>query len=190
MKLKSLLAALPILVTGISVSQVASADDWGCEVLLCLSDPRGPTTESECRPPIEKLWEHLAKGRSFPTCSLAGNASSGSGSFAKQIRDAYDPCPDGLIPTGGYIAQSDSTNPRDWRRLQYAASSMGKNVGFFNGNLGPRACVGNKLGNYTVGYSDERVTVSVFDNVVWQQPQNPRAIDVYIDGKLHKRVRY
>lgn len=46
------------------------ADDWGCQVMLCLSDPRGATTEKECVPPMKKLWRHLAQGKPFPTCDL------------------------------------------------------------------------------------------------------------------------
>lgn len=52
------------------ICPLAHADDWGCQVLLCMSDPRGPTTEKECVPPMEKLWRHLAKGGRFPTCDL------------------------------------------------------------------------------------------------------------------------
>ena len=53
-------------------SGIARGDDWGCEVLLCLSNPGGATEFAECRSPIEKLWSHLAKGRSFPICSGVG----------------------------------------------------------------------------------------------------------------------
>ncbi len=52
------------------------ADDWGCQVLLCLSDPRGPETESECKPPIEKLWNALEHGKPFPTCDLNSSAAN------------------------------------------------------------------------------------------------------------------
>jgi len=48
----------------------AFADAWGCQVLLCLADPRGPETEAECKPPIEKLWNALEHGKPFPTCDL------------------------------------------------------------------------------------------------------------------------
>lgn len=48
----------------------AHADSWGCQVMLCLSDPRGPETEGGCVPPIEKLWDELAHGHPFPTCDL------------------------------------------------------------------------------------------------------------------------
>lgn len=48
----------------------AHADDWGCEVLLCLSNPAGPTAVSQCIPPIRKLWRSLARGHAFPTCLM------------------------------------------------------------------------------------------------------------------------
>lgn len=57
-------------------STVAWADDWGCQVLLCLSNPGSPTEYAECRPPIERLWSHLAKGHSFPICSSVGFIAS------------------------------------------------------------------------------------------------------------------
>lgn len=194
MKLRKLLLAAPIMTAAISFSQVAHADDWGCEVLLCLSDPRGPTTESECRPPIEKLWRHLAKGRSFPSCSLAGSADDGSGSFARRVYDPYDPCPEGLVPAAGYVAQSDSSDYRQWRRLSYNWSNEGReldNDAHSTLNQGQRACVGKAIGRYSANQGNEdTVPVTVYDNVVWQKRQNPRAIDVYIDGQLHQRVRW
>ena len=53
----------------LSSSQNARADDWGCQVILCLSNPGGPTQYAQCRPPVKKLWRWLARGKSFPTCS-------------------------------------------------------------------------------------------------------------------------
>lgn len=178
-------------------SQTAKADDWGCQVLLCLSDPRGPTTESECKPPIHKLWDHLRKGKPFPSCAMATNSRTGKRSYAQLVYDPYDPCPDGTKPAGGYIAQSQSADRKDWRRLQYAFSTHGRRYdsggawNMYEGN-GPRACVGNHLGTYSVyrGNDDSNISVQVYDQVVWQQPQNPRAIDVFIDEVFHHRVRY
>ena len=73
----------------------ARADNWGCQVILCLSNPGGPTQYSECRPPVEKLWRWLAKGRSFPTCSGAGFQAS---------RPFYEPyhCNTGYRLSTGY----------------------------------------------------------------------------------------
>jgi hypothetical protein len=73
----------------------ARADEWGCKVILCLSNPVGPTQYAECRPPIEKLWRALAKGHSFPTCSGVGFQAS---------RPRYQPyyCNDGYRLTTRY----------------------------------------------------------------------------------------
>ena len=54
-------------------AQPAYADDgWGCQVVLCLATPGSPTTYAECVPPITKLWNVLATGGSFPTCTGVG----------------------------------------------------------------------------------------------------------------------
>lgn len=73
----------------------ARADDWGCQVILCLSNPGGPTQYAECRPPIQKLWRELAKGHSFPACSGVGFQAS---------RPGYEPyfCSDGYRLTTRY----------------------------------------------------------------------------------------
>ena len=54
----------------------ASANDLGCQVLLCLSNPGGATQYPACVPPMVKLWEHLALGGSFPGCSGGGVANT------------------------------------------------------------------------------------------------------------------
>jgi hypothetical protein len=73
----------------------ARADDWGCQVILCLSNPGGSTQYAECQPPIHKLWSELAKGHSFPTCSGVGFQAS---------RPGYEPyfCNDGYRLTTRY----------------------------------------------------------------------------------------
>lgn len=60
-------------VAAIGKPAIALADGWGCQVLLCLSDPRGPETEKECVPPIEKLWDALRHGNPFPTCDFGSS---------------------------------------------------------------------------------------------------------------------
>lgn len=49
------------------------SSDWGCQVLLCLSNPKGPEAVSECVPPIERLWEALWNGDGMPSCDTNGN---------------------------------------------------------------------------------------------------------------------
>ncbi len=54
----------------------AQANDLGCQVLLCLSNPGGATQYGACVPPMVKLWERLALGGSFPGCSGGGVAKT------------------------------------------------------------------------------------------------------------------
>lgn len=81
----SLLVAV-VLVT-LLPGQRALADGWGCQVLLCLSDPRGPESEKECVPPIEKLWDALRHGNPFPTCDLVASLAS----LPADLIDAFEP---------------------------------------------------------------------------------------------------
>ena len=65
--------AMPIAgVVTVAAPQPAYASDWGCQVILCLATPGSPTTYAECVPPITRLWQVLAVGGSFPSCSGVG----------------------------------------------------------------------------------------------------------------------
>lgn len=44
------------------------ASKWGCECMLCMSNPGGAKQFKECQPPIRKLEAHLARGGRFPQC--------------------------------------------------------------------------------------------------------------------------
>jgi len=66
-KMKKYLAAVSL----IAAMSPVHADDWGCEVLLCLANPAGPLAAAACVPPIKKLWRELARGHAFPTCLTA-----------------------------------------------------------------------------------------------------------------------
>ena len=74
MKTKTFVLAATLL----GLSGAARADDWPCEVVLCLANPQGPMAVQECVPPIKKPWKHLAKGKSFPYCEMNSNSSSGN----------------------------------------------------------------------------------------------------------------
>ena len=177
------------------------ASDYGCKVLLCLANPAsngGPKGVAECVPPINQLYHDLRKGRPFPTCDLAdGNDGS---SYARQVFDPYDPCPAPLqaAARGAYVVQgqkpAQSSLSKRWE---------GHSTYTLNGHPqiseprisgedspGHRACVGKPVGSYTLGSYEDSYTVSVFDKVVWQTAQNPRAIDVFIDNQWQQRVRW
>lgn len=55
-----------------AIPQPAFASDWGCQVILCLATPGSPTQYAACVPPITKLWNALALGGGFPTCTGVG----------------------------------------------------------------------------------------------------------------------
>ena len=65
-----------------ALTQPVLAADWGCEVLLCLSNPAGPTAVSQCVPPITKLWDELKKGNPFPSCAMGSSSGSAGGAAA------------------------------------------------------------------------------------------------------------
>lgn len=72
--MKALVAAGGAFLLAVAVSPTtAQSSQWGCEVLLCLSNPGGPTQYSACQPPIERLWRVLERGGSFPSCSEANS---------------------------------------------------------------------------------------------------------------------
>lgn len=148
----------------------ARAGDWGCEVILCLSNPGGPTQYAECRSPVEKLWRELAEGRPFPSCSGVGFHASQSG---------YEPyyCDEGYrlafrYGDRGREAICVSITPRTVPHNECYADRDGAE--FFTGqhrNGGERPC---------------RRYVTTRPNV---RPQ-PHYVDVTIDGVGKQRVWY
>ncbi|WP_425572695.1 hypothetical protein [Paraburkholderia heleia] len=90
-----------MLLAGASISapSVAHADDWGCQVLLCLSNPGGPEQYSECVPPIEKLWSALRHGDPFPACDFRTGGSQGTFATNTFASGAY--CREDLLYWGG-----------------------------------------------------------------------------------------
>ncbi len=179
----------------------AHASEYGCKVLLCLANPAfngGPKGVAECVPSIDQLFHDLRKGRPFPTCELA-DGNNGS-SYARMVFDPYDPCPAPLQPAapGAHVVQGQRKaakgNPQ-WRGESGAytikgQSQVSERTSDDGDSPGVRACVGKLVGTFSTGSYDDSYAVSVFDKVVWQLPQNPRAIDVFIDHAWQQRVRW
>ncbi|WP_144155279.1 hypothetical protein [Paraburkholderia sp. BCC1885] len=78
---------------------LARADDWGCQVLLCLANPGGPEQYSECVPPIERLWSALRHGDAFPTCDFGTGGSQGTSASNTFASAGY--CREDLLHWGG-----------------------------------------------------------------------------------------
>ncbi|CAJ5662019.1 secreted protein [Burkholderia pseudomallei] len=85
--------------TSVLVPCVAHGDDWGCQVLLCLSNPGGPEQYGACVPPIERLWSALRHGDPFPTCDFGAGGSHGTSLTNTFASGAY--CREDLLYWGG-----------------------------------------------------------------------------------------
>ena len=68
MQLRLIAMVTPMLAMS-APSTPALANDLGCQILICLSNPGGATQFSACVPPMAKLWQKLATRASFPGCS-------------------------------------------------------------------------------------------------------------------------
>lgn len=198
---------LAVVVLMFGVTSMAHADDdmWGCEVLLCLSNPAGPTAVGECVPPITKLWKHLAKGHSFPSCGLA-QGNDDTQNYARQVYDAFDPCSMTSMDEApqGYVAEG--TKKQSNQRWSIGASNFNLTKSpAFNGKYWAeygggdssyetqaKACVKGFSGSYTYGASRDNsgTTVNVYQQVAWQKAKSPRAIDVFVNGKQFTRVHW
>ncbi|ENN85543.1 hypothetical protein RHSP_06950 [Rhizobium freirei PRF 81] len=159
----------------ISISN-ARADDWGCQVILCLSNPGGPTQYAECRLPIQKLWSELAKGHSFPTCSGVGFHSSRSG---------YEPyyCDAGYQLSGSYGARGLEATCVSTSLRRVSNSPCSYDRGSYGGDtssvLSPRwQREGGRL--QCMGYPIVRPNMRA----------QPHYVDVTIDGVGQQRVWY
>lgn len=188
------------------------ADEWGCKVLLCLSNPSGPTAERECVPPIERLWDHLHRGGSFPTCQLSdGSGSAAAGTYVRQRVTHYDPCPAGTIALapGARAASSQEAQQRrnrfgrDELYVATYATGIGSGDGFWpqavatgTAGLPPKVCVGTRTGTaWGEAPNDDgtvaTVPVELYDRVVRLPAHaSPRVIEVYVDNTLAQRVRW
>lgn len=180
--------------------------DWGCEVLLCLSDPNGPTNEPACRPPIERLWAHLKKGGKFPECKMA--TGSNGRSYAQPLFSYYDPCPGGTSELGvAEFAQlsgtAAGTPPSAGNASNYTYGSInvlywgiGDGTGFgpnMRDNEAPadKVCVSGYRGNTIVQNGEDIYNVRVYDNIyLVPAASTPNAIDVFIDDSFYRRVRW
>lgn len=174
--------------------------DWGCEVLLCLANPDGPTAVEECVPPIHRLRRALAHGHPFPRCTLSnGQDSRAAGTWVQRGFNYYDRCPAGTtaLALGLYAMQPD-VGPKE-RTTPLAYTGIGDGSGFspFVGTAAapPLVCVGNRIGigreTLRIGCQWRSVVVTRYDKIVLLQPtRNPRVFDVYVDNDVYQRARW
>ena len=93
----------------IGCSGIANADDWGCQVLLCMANPNGATAVAACVPPIERLWNALKHGDGFPSCSFQD--SQGNDLGPSKDTHASHQWANGVFCLPPYIVQNDDRPP-------------------------------------------------------------------------------
>src|SRR5882672_10990213 len=128
------------------VSLSTEAEDlWGCQVLLCLSNPDGPEALSECQPPIERLWEHLRHGQPFPSCP------SGGSTYARPTSSYYDLCPAGMTElTSGQFGAAVSARKMVYSGIGDGGNAAQQEYGGMLTQIPPKVCVGRRVGQGTV----------------------------------------
>ena len=211
--MKKLLAALAITVSFLAPN-AARADGWGCQVLLCLSNPAGPMAVSACIPPIQRLYRAIFKWRPdpFPTCTMSsGSDSQAGGNYAYVAPPSYyDACPANTVAlaagqagaVGTYVAR-----PTTWPfQPGYVvngriSSGIGDGGGLFPGSnsdgsyaLPAKTCVGSTVGVASVpaGNSpdDGTINVTLYDRVVYVDPAATSFnINVIVNNQLFRNVR-
>jgi hypothetical protein len=216
--IKKLPAALA-LTASILAPAVARADTWGCEVLLCLSNPAGPMAVTQCVPPITRLYQAIFKWRPdpFPTCTMSsGTDSQAGGNYAYVAPPSYyDACPANTtaLPVGqsgavGTYVASPTTWPFQPGYLMTGAVSagIGDGSGYFPGisddgtttALPAKTCVGVAVGvasvpaasNWGDGMINFTLNVTLFDRVVYVDPAaNSFNINVMVNNRLFRNVR-
>jgi len=191
----------------------AYADDYGCRVLMCLSNPNGATAEPQCDPPIRKFLEGQAKDpkEPFPSCP------EGAPATMKPAYRPYDQCPDGTralddsiqaiqLPPSTFSQLALVSKPpanRPW--LNDLPIDVPSGVTFLTGigegsgqNLAARAnkvCVGKSLGTLTFNVGTQEApatkTVLVFEQVTTMEPaKSPYVVDVNVGPQLLRSVRF
>lgn len=210
---KSLIAAGLLVLAGTA----ANASEYGCQVLLCLSNPQGPMAVQQCQPPIQKFLQGQAKKppEPFPQCEEAqGQAGVQKGT------NPYDACPDGTIAladgkkaiVGMPPAKPRSNNVSDWQLQSNFGNTpiaIGGNILIYNGigdgaglqaAAGKLICVGAALGPVVLEFDDglgnenskSYTPVDAFDRVIAMDPAkgSPQYFDVQVNGKPYRRVRF
>ena len=200
---------------GLTVSWSASAVD-GCEVLLCLAAPNGWSGISQCVPPMEQFLKDMAMGKAFPSCSMAGNPKTKTGSYAQPMpSNYYNECPAGTqaLAQGAFAIMSATAPPAASQAARAAQQQLLAGIGDGSqftassavpvSSMPPEICVsgapigvvsvpmnlGNLRGLADVGVVS--IAVPVYSTVTILQPNTSNnVIGVWIDGQLYNQVHW
>lgn len=176
----------------------------GCKVLLCLAG--NWSSISQCRPDVEEALRRVERGQGLPSCDMAG-----AGNVARVVSSYYDPCPDSTtaLASGQTAVQGASfvqgmqlgtgIGTGDDQVPSYGTGDGGGGYTPLPGKL----CVGHQTGSQVVqittgsgngdggDWQTQTLNVGLYDRVVFMDPlMNPRAIDVFVNSALYRRVRW
>ena len=174
-----------------SCGPAMSEDNYGCTVLLCLANPKGPMEALGCAPPIQQLYRDLAAFKPFPSCSMSG------GAYAEHGSNYYDQCPDSTTALGPGDKGIQGTSPSNITGNAFV-TGIGAGDGLqpsMENALGNKICVEGYVGvtMITTGHGDgvDSFPVNVYQRIVTMAPlSSPRFIDVFINNKKYRRVRW
>jgi hypothetical protein len=185
-----------------TINGFASDDDeWGCKVLLCIATPNA----TGCRPPIDRLWRHLARGHPFPTCSFTNGSGSAPGTYVQQGTNVYDLCPQGTtaLPSGQYaVLPADFVATPTYSyttTAPHAGIGDGSEQRFYNDAYAippPKICVAGATGRSATYYEfvgDEWTARSLAEfTQILVLPPNPNdtVFDIYVNGSRFARTRW
>ena len=172
----------------LAVSAADAADLWGCEVLLCMANPAGPTAAPSCRDPIERLWAHLRRGRPWPSCDEAGERHSITG--ARMGSNYFESCPAGMSALGE--GERAVLLGRDGRVGAYAIGiGDGEDVNPYRGTgTLAKTCVAEPRGGVLLAEGDSSVSATVYGRMVQLAPGASAAYIDLTQGGESRRVRY
>lgn len=195
----------------------AHASEYGCQVLLCMSNPQGPMAVQQCVPPMQKFLQEQAKKppEPFPQCEEA-NGQAG----VQKGTNPYDACPDGTaavadgkrVIQGMPPARPRTNNPAEWQLTSsfgMTPIANGSGITVYNGigdgagmqsANGKMICAGKALGPVVLEFDDGKgnedsksyAPVDAFDRIVTMDAAkgNPQYFDVQVNGKPYRRVRF
>lgn len=217
---RAVLRTIPALMLLAGLSAAAHADDYGCKVMLCMANPKGPMAEATCRPPIERLLRERAQRRppAYPSCPEAspstmafnfrlyndcpaGSAASNEGEYSVQMSDALWDQINPIRPGTSRLMLTLPELPQG-TYAQVGVSETGTLDSNYSGvgtdGSRNRVCVSGGMGLIAIRLpNNDSQSQEQFQyiNVVRQQTlippnANPRSVDIYIDGKLFKSTSF
>ena len=108
--MRKIIIGLALATAGALGTGQAVASEYGCKVLLCMSNPSGPMAVQQCVPPIQQLIQEQAQKppKPWPTCEEGAPAT-----MRPQMRP-YDACPAGTtaLGSGGEVLQMSAAQFR------------------------------------------------------------------------------